>query len=105
MYIGWSFISIFILFLIILGIIHLASLISGSRGKEPHGESALHILKARYAKGEITKGRLRKDEGKRFLQEIDYAGSLHFPRTTLLNLLGSANGPVVKVNSKKGGLG
>ena len=50
---GWAFIIIFTI-LIILGIIHLVSLISEGRRKEPHGESPLYILKKRYAKGEIT---------------------------------------------------
>jgi uncharacterized membrane protein len=40
--------------LIILGIIHLVGLISGSSGKKPHGESPLHILEGRYAMGGIT---------------------------------------------------
>ncbi len=35
-----------------IGIAYLVSLVSG--GREKHGESPLHILKRRYAKGEIT---------------------------------------------------
>ena len=49
---GWLFIVIFAV-LIILGIVHIANLVSGRR--ETHGESPLHILKGRYAKGEITR--------------------------------------------------
>jgi len=56
---GWLFIVIFTIF-IVLGVIHLVNLISGSRGREPHGESPLHILKSRYAKGEITKEEFEK---------------------------------------------
>jgi len=50
---GWLFIAIFIVF-IVLGVIHLVNLISGSRGKDTRVESPLYILKKRYAKGEIT---------------------------------------------------
>jgi len=48
---GWLFIIIFAV-LIIFGIVHLMNLLSGR--KEPREESPLHILKRRYAKGEIT---------------------------------------------------
>ena len=61
---GWLFIVIFMIF-IVLGIIHLVNLISGSSGRETHGESPLHILKRRYAKGEIT-----REEFKRMKDEI-----------------------------------
>lgn len=50
---GWLFICIFSI-LIVLGIIHIVNLISGSSRRETHGESPLHILKIRYAKGELT---------------------------------------------------
>jgi putative membrane protein len=56
---GWLFIVIFTIFMV-LGLIHLVNLISGSRGREIHGESPLHILKRRYAKGEITKEEFEK---------------------------------------------
>ncbi|MGD0887087.1 MAG: SHOCT domain-containing protein [Thermodesulfovibrionales bacterium] len=56
---GWLFIAVFAIF-IVLGIIHLENLMSGRRGREPHGESPLHILKRRYAKGEITKEEFKK---------------------------------------------
>ncbi len=56
---GWLFIIIFTV-LIILGIIHLVNLISGSKGKESRGESPLRILKRRYAKGEITRHEYEK---------------------------------------------
>jgi putative membrane protein len=56
---GWLFIVIFTIFMV-LGLIHLVNLVSGSRGREPHGESPLHILKRRYAKGEITREEFEK---------------------------------------------
>ena len=55
---GWIFIVIFSIF-IVLGVIHLLKLVSRSR-KATHGESPLHILKRRYAKGEITKEEYEK---------------------------------------------
>jgi len=55
---GWLFIVIFAV-LIILGIVHIANLVSG-RSRETHRESPLHILKRRYAKGEITKEEFEK---------------------------------------------
>jgi putative membrane protein len=51
---GWLFIVIFSI-LIILGIFQLVNMLSRSRSRETRGESPLHILKRRYAKGEITK--------------------------------------------------
>ncbi len=54
---GWLFIIIFVV-LITLGIIYLVNLVSGRR--ETHGESPIHILKRRYAKGEITKEEFEK---------------------------------------------
>ena len=54
---GWLFIAIFAV-LILLGIVHVVSLVSGRR--ETHGESPLHILKRRYAKGEITREEFEK---------------------------------------------
>lgn len=56
---GWLFIVIFSI-LIVLGIVHLVNLIGDTRRKERHGESPLHILKRRYAKGEITKDDFEK---------------------------------------------
>ncbi len=49
---GWLFIVIFAV-MILFGILYLVNLASGRR--EKHEESPLHILKRRYAKGEITK--------------------------------------------------
>ncbi|MBI5025982.1 MAG: SHOCT domain-containing protein [Nitrospirae bacterium] len=51
---GWLFIIIFSV-LVILGIVHLVILVSGRKKKGTYGESPLHIIKRRYAKGEITK--------------------------------------------------
>ena len=56
---GWLFIIIFSI-LIILGIIQLVNMLSRSRGRETHGESPLHILKKRYAKGEIAREEFEK---------------------------------------------
>ncbi len=51
---GWVFIAIFSVF-VVLGVIHLVNLLSVRREGGTHGESPIHILKRRYAKGEITK--------------------------------------------------
>lgn len=56
---GWMFIIIFSVF-IILGIFHLVNLTTGRRRKGSSEESPLHILKRRYAKGEITKEEFEK---------------------------------------------
>lgn len=56
---GWLFITIFSI-LIVLGVIHLVNIFSRSRSRETHGESPLHILKRRYAKGEITREEFEK---------------------------------------------
>jgi len=54
---GWLFILIFAV-LIIFGIVHVLNLVTGRKGR--HGESPIHILKRRYAKGEITKEEFEK---------------------------------------------
>lgn len=51
---GWLFATIFGI-LAVLGIIHLVNLIGSAGRKRTYGESPLHILKRRYAKGELTK--------------------------------------------------
>jgi putative membrane protein len=56
---GWLFIIIFSV-LIILGILHLVNLTTARQRKRPSEESPLHILKRRYAKGEITKEEFEK---------------------------------------------
>jgi len=56
---GWLFIIIFPI-LIILGIIQFVNMLSRSRGRETHGGSPLHILKKRYAKGEIAREEFEK---------------------------------------------
>ena len=56
---GWLFIGIFSI-LIVLGMIKLVNMMSGSRRRETHGESPLHILKRRYAKGDITREEFEK---------------------------------------------
>ena len=56
---GWLFIIIFLI-LIVLGIVYLVSLVSGRKKKGIYGESPLHILKRRYAKGEITREEFEK---------------------------------------------
>jgi putative membrane protein len=54
---GWPFIVIFWA-LFILGIAYIIKVITGK--KETLGETALDILKKRYAKGEITKRSLKR---------------------------------------------
>ena len=56
---GWLFIVIFLI-LIILGIIQLVNMVSRSKSRETHGESPLHILKRRYAQGELTREEFEK---------------------------------------------
>ncbi len=56
---GWLFIAIFSI-LVLLGIVHLVNLVISSGRKRTYGESALHILKKRYAKGEITREEFEK---------------------------------------------
>lgn len=51
---GWIFVLLFWV-LIILGIVYLIRTMGGSAKKVNQGETALDILKKRYAKGEITK--------------------------------------------------
>jgi putative membrane protein len=56
---GWLFIVIFSI-LIILGIIQLLNIFPRRRSRGTHGESPMHILKKRYAKGEITREEFEK---------------------------------------------
>ena len=51
---GWLFMVVFWI-LVILGIVYLVRLIIGSEKRGANEESALNILKKRYAKGEISK--------------------------------------------------
>ncbi|MCL5023791.1 MAG: SHOCT domain-containing protein [Nitrospirae bacterium] len=55
---GWLFIAVFAV-LVVLGVIHLANMISGGR-RRTREESPLHILKRRYAKGEISREEFEK---------------------------------------------
>ncbi len=54
---GWLFILVFAV-LVIFGIVHVVNLLSGRT--ERHGESPIHILKRRYARGELTKEEFEK---------------------------------------------
>lgn len=51
---GWLFMIIFWI-LIILGVVYLVKQFAGEAKKVEKTETALHILKKRYAKGEINK--------------------------------------------------
>jgi putative membrane protein len=55
---GWFFIAISVI-LMFLGIVYLVNMFSAGR-RETHGESPLHILKRRYARGEITREEFEK---------------------------------------------
>jgi putative membrane protein len=56
---GWIFMILFWV-LLIMGIVYLVKLIAGSTNKNEKAETAIVILKKRYAKGEITKEEFEK---------------------------------------------
>ena len=56
---GW-FLMILFWALLILGIVYLVKLIAGSSKKQDKQETAIDILKKRYAKGEISKEEFEK---------------------------------------------
>jgi putative membrane protein len=56
---GWIAMIIFWV-LLILGIVYLVKMIAGSSKKEDTQETAIDILKMRYAKGEISKEEFEK---------------------------------------------
>jgi len=56
---GWVF-MIFFWVLVVFGIFYLIRIVMTSTKKEASGDTALDILKKRYAKGEITKEEFEK---------------------------------------------
>lgn len=56
---GWLFMLVFWV-LVILGVVYIFKTISERTGTGQKGESALDILKKRYAKGEINKEEFEK---------------------------------------------
>ena len=57
---GWIFLPFLFLLLLILGIVYLIKLIGGSARRGEKEETALDILKKRYAKGEIGREEFEK---------------------------------------------
>ena len=56
---GWVF-MIFFWVLVILGVLYFIRIVTTSAKKDASGDTALDILKKRYAKGEITKEKFEK---------------------------------------------
>ena len=75
---GWIFMVLFWA-LVILGVVYLLKLVSGGTKSEKQEETALDILRKRYARGEIS-----KEEFEEYVQDFTEAGLLRPDRLIMI---------------------